>query len=125
MSESSVAGPASPPAEDKISSTVTLPDGRKLGYAQYGLQTGRPVIVLHGLAGSRFDGAFFHELGQQLDARIIGVDRPGMGRSSPHPTRTLLDFAKDVEHLTDHLNLDSYSIMVRVNLPEEQVANCR
>jgi pimeloyl-ACP methyl ester carboxylesterase len=102
------------PKDDKISSTLTLPDGRKLGYAQYGSSTGRPVILLHGLAGSRFDGAFFHEAGQQLGARVIGVDRPGMGWSSPHPTRTLLGLAKDVEHLTEHLKLDDYSVMVRI-----------
>src|SRR5215469_2492377 len=109
MSKSSVASPASPP-EDRISSTLTLPDGRKLGYAQYGSQTGRPVILLHGLAGSRFDAAFFHEVGQQLDARIIGVDRPGMGWSSPHPTRTLLGLVKDVEYLTEQMKLDDYSV---------------
>jgi pimeloyl-ACP methyl ester carboxylesterase len=116
MSKSPLASSASPPEEDKMSSTLTLPDGRKLGYAQYGSQTGRPVILLHGLAGSRFDAAFFHEVGQQLDARVIGVDRPGMGWSSPHPTRTLLDLVKDVEHLTEHLKLDDYGVMVRTPL---------
>jgi pimeloyl-ACP methyl ester carboxylesterase len=112
MSTSQVANPASPSKVDKTSSTLTLSDGRKLGYAQYGSLTGRPIILHHGLAGSRFDAAAFHEVGQQLDARIIGVDRPGMGLSSPHPKRTLLGFAKDVEHLTDHLKLESYSVMV-------------
>jgi pimeloyl-ACP methyl ester carboxylesterase len=112
MSNNPGASPASLPDEDKTSSTLTLLDGRKLGYAQYGSLTGRPIILHHGLAGSRFDAASFHEVGQQLDARIIGVDRPGMGLSSSHPNRTLLDFAKDVEHLTDHLKLDRYSVMV-------------
>lgn len=70
--------------------------------------------MLHGLAGSRFDAAFFHESGQQLDARIIGLDRPGMGWSSPHPTRTLFDLVKDVGHLTEHLKLESYGVMVRI-----------
>jgi pimeloyl-ACP methyl ester carboxylesterase len=115
-SKSPIPTPPALPEEDEISSTLTLPDGRKLGYAQYGSKTGRPVILLHGLPGSRFDGAFFHEVGLQLDIRIIGVDRPGMGWSSPHPTRTLLDLAKDVEHLTDHLKLDNYSMMVRISL---------
>jgi alpha/beta hydrolase fold len=112
-----VASPTSLHEEDETSSTLTLPDGRKLGYAQYGSQTGRPVILLHGLACSRFDAAYFHEVGQQLDARVIGVDRPGMGLSSPHPTRTLLDLPKDVEHLTEHLKLDDYSVMVRMPFP--------
>ncbi|KAF1815604.1 alpha/beta-hydrolase [Eremomyces bilateralis CBS 781.70] len=111
MSKSPVASPASPLEEDDTSSTLTLPDGRKLGYAQFGSPTGRPVILLHGLACSRFDAAYFHEVGQQLDARVIGVDRPGMGWSSAHPTRTLLDFVEDVEHLIEHLKLDDCSVI--------------
>jgi pimeloyl-ACP methyl ester carboxylesterase len=122
MSRRPVTSPISPPKEDTISSTVTLPDGRELGYAQYGSQTGRPVIILHGLAGSRFDAALFHEVGQQIDALVIGVDRPGMGWSSPHPTRSLLGLVKDIEHLTEHLKLDSYTIMVRVPLPLGSIA---
>jgi alpha/beta hydrolase fold len=123
MSKNLVVSPTSPPEEDETSSILTLPDGRKLGYAQYGSQAGRPVILLHGLAGSRFDAAFFHEVGQQLDARVIGVDRPGMGWSSPHPNRTLLDLGKDVEHLTEHLKLDDYSVMVRIPFPCGPIAN--
>lgn len=123
MSKSPVASPPSPLEGDKTSSTLKLPDGRKLGYAQYGSLTGRPVILHHGLAGSRLDAASFHEVGQQLDARIIGVDRPGMGLSSSHPNRTLLDLAKDVERLTDHLKLDSYCVMVRIPIPQGQATN--
>jgi hypothetical protein len=112
MSQNAVTSPSSPLKENDSSSTLTLPDSRTLGYAQYGLQTGRPIILLHGLAGSRFDGAFFDKVGKELGCRIIGIDRPGMGLSSPHPIRTLLDFAKDVEYLTEYLKLDSYSVMV-------------
>jgi hypothetical protein len=99
--------------EADTSSTLTLPDGRKLGYAQYGSPTGHPIILHHGLACSRLDGASFHEVGQELNARIIGIDRPGMGLSSPHSKRTLLDFVKDVEFLTEYLGLGSYCVMVR------------
>jgi pimeloyl-ACP methyl ester carboxylesterase len=104
----------SPPSiEDDITSfACTLPDGRKLGYAYFGSQTGHAIIVHHGLACSRLDGAYFHEVGQELGIRIIGVDRPGMGLSSPHPNRRLLDFAKDVEYLTEHLELEQYCVMV-------------
>ena len=102
----------SPHKERNTSSTVTLSDGRKLGYAQYGSQTGRPVILLRGLGGSRFEAASLHEAGQELDARIIGVDRPGMGWSSPAPSRTLLGLAKDIEYLTEYLKLDTYTVIV-------------
>ncbi|GAM90409.1 hypothetical protein ANO11243_084520 [Dothideomycetidae sp. 11243] len=96
---------------DDTTSTFTLPDGRKLGYAQFGAPTGRPVIVLHGLAGSRLEGAFYHDLGVELNARIIGIDRPGMGLSTHQAKRTVLGFAADVGHLTEHLALKEYAIM--------------
>ncbi|KAF2664925.1 alpha/beta-hydrolase [Microthyrium microscopicum] len=103
--------PKSPAPEDEVSSTFTLPDGRKLGYAQYGSPTGKPIIILHGLAASRLDGAYFHEDAKSLNARIIGLDRPGMGLSSPQPTRKLLDYPKDVQLLTEHLKLDDYAVI--------------
>lgn len=98
---------------DDNSDTLLLPDGRRLGYAQYGAQTGRAVLYLHGHPGSRLEGAHLHDLGLKLGARIIAPDRPGVGWSSPHPGRTLLDHPKDLEHLADHLKLESYGVLVR------------
>lgn len=100
--------------DDDSSDTCTLPDGRKLGYAQYGCLTGKAVFWIHGLPGSRTEGAYFHDHGIELGARIIATDRPGMGLSSPQPGRTLLDWSKDVEMLAAHLGLTEYSLLVRV-----------
>lgn len=97
------------------SDTLTLPDGRNLGYAQYGSLNGRPIFFMHGFPGSRLEGAGFHALGLELGARVIAVDRPGIGWSSPYPNRTLLDFPKDLEHLADHLGLDGYSVLVQAS----------
>ncbi|MCJ1254051.1 hypothetical protein MMC24_001865 [Lignoscripta atroalba] len=93
------------------SATLSLPDGRKLGYAQYGLQTGHAIIYLHGLPGSRMEAAFLDTIAVRLEVRIIAVDRPGFGWSSPHPNRTILGHAKDVEHLAERLKLDSYGVL--------------
>ena len=99
----------------ETSNIVILPDGRKLGYAQYGSPRGKPVIFLHGMPGSRLDAAHFDDVGKELGARIIGIDRPGIGWSTPQPDRTLLSPVKDVEALTDHLKIAKFSIMVRFN----------
>ncbi|KAI3329184.1 alpha/beta-hydrolase [Xylariaceae sp. AK1471] len=93
------------------SATLALPDGRILGYAQYGLLTGPAVFYLHGLPGSRMEGALFDAPAITPQARIIAVDRPGYGLSSPQPDRTILDHAKDVEYLARYLNLDSYAVV--------------
>ena len=100
--------------DNDISDTLLLPDGRKLGYAQYGSQTGRSVFYVHGHPASRLEGAHLHDLGLKLGARIIAPDRPGIGWSSPQPDRTLLDYPKDLENLADHLKLESYGVLVRV-----------
>jgi hypothetical protein len=99
--------------DNDSSDTLTLPDGRKLGYAQYGSLKGKSVFYLHGLPGSRIEGTWFHDLGLKLGARIIAADRPGYGWSSPHPGRTLLDFTKDLESLAKHLGIEKYAVLVR------------
>ena len=94
------------------SAILTLPDGRKLGYSQYGSHAGRTVFYCHGLPGSRIEAAPFDAMATRLGARIIAVDRPGYGLSSPQPTRTILDHAKDIEHLAESLKVNNYGVLV-------------
>lgn len=98
---------------DDCSATITLPDGRELGYARYGSGEGPAIICLHGLPGSRIDFARSDAAAKEVGARIISVDRPGIGLSSPHQGATLLTHAKDIECLADALRLGSYAILVR------------
>lgn len=120
--------------DDDTSATFVLPDGRKLGYAQYGhlqsqteIETKRKtesetegkrprqektVIYCHGLPGSRVEAASWEAIAAELGVRIIAVDRPGYGWSTPHPGRTILDHPKDIELLAKHLELEEYGVMV-------------
>lgn len=91
---------------------MTLPDGRKLGYAQYGSPTGKPIFYLHGFPGSRLEAALWDEQAKKLHARIISVDRPGYGWSSPQPDRTLSDHPKDVQKLAEELRVKEFGVMV-------------
>ncbi|KAL2377499.1 hypothetical protein RJZ90_006674 [Blastomyces dermatitidis] len=61
-----------PPVDS--TNTLTLPDARKLGYAQYGSLTWRPILYQHGLPGSRIEAAVFDELGEKYAVRIIAID---------------------------------------------------
>lgn len=47
----------------------------------------------------------------EYGARIIAIDRPGLGWSSPQPNRTILDHARDVELITDHLDIHEFGIL--------------
>lgn len=97
------------------SATFTLPNGRKIGYAQYGSPTGKPIISLHGILGSRLESALFDADAKQLGARIIAIDRPGIGWSTPDPRplqeRNVVNYANDVEALAEHLQLEDYAVL--------------
>lgn len=101
---------------DDCSAAIALPDGRKLGYAEYGCKEGPAIICLHGLPGSRIDFARSDAAAKEVRARIIAVDRPGIGLSSSHEKATLLSHAEDIEYLTDALKLESYAILVSIPL---------
>lgn len=95
------------------SQTHTLTDSRILGYSSYGPDNGYPLVFFHGLPGSRLDALSLSKLDpdNSLGLRIIGIDRPGMGLSSPHPNRTLLDYPSDVKSLVRYLGLKEYKIL--------------
>lgn len=97
--------------DDSTSATLVLPDGRKLGYAEYGARTGQPVLYMPGFPSSRIEGAGFDPEATKVGARIIAVDRPGYGLSSPHAEGTLLSHAQDVGVLANHLGLRRYGVL--------------
>ena len=97
--------------ENSDSHSFTLSDGRKIGFANFGAENGPTVFYLHGFPGSRLSGVFFDKPGKRLGARIIAVERPGVGISSPQPGRKLLDHANDIRELAEHLNVRSYGII--------------
>jgi pimeloyl-ACP methyl ester carboxylesterase len=77
-----------------------LANGRSLGWAEWGDERGRPVLLFPG-AGTSASLGFGVEILDRLEVRLIGVDRPGLGLSDPYPGRTLLDWAEDVAELID------------------------
>lgn len=91
------------------SAVITLSDGRQLGYAEYGALDGTPVLYFHGNPGSRLEGALIAPYAPS--ARIISIDRPGMGLSTFQPGRRFLDWPKDVLELVDRLKIQQFRII--------------
>ncbi|MEM2081315.1 MAG: alpha/beta hydrolase [Candidatus Bathyarchaeia archaeon] len=89
--------------------TLSLPDGRQLGYLTVG--KGSPIIYFHGTASSRLEILLLKELASQAKLQIIGVDRPGYGLSTFKPIKNLSDFNSDINFLTDHLGLSKFGIL--------------
>ena len=90
---------------------LRLPNGRWLGYAEFGTPDGRPVIYMHGLPASRLEGGIAAKAARKLGIRIISPDRPGIGLSDVQSGRTLSSWAEDVEHLVDSLDLERFSLL--------------
>lgn len=91
--------------------TIQLPDGRNLGYAEFGDPQGAPTFFFHGIPGSRLQAQLVDPHAARAGIRIIGVDRPGIGLSTFQPGRTFLDWPADVSVLADRLELDRFAVV--------------
>lgn len=90
---------------------LTLPDGRVMGYCEYGDPVGMPVIFCHGYPASRLQGALTQLVAKQIGLRIVSADRPGFGLSDPLPGRNLLDWPRDVAVLSDALGFERFAVL--------------
>jgi len=90
---------------------VRLPDGRWLGYAEYGDQRGRPLLSFHGGLSCRLDVAFASSVCRELGIRLLAVDRPGTGLSEDKAERTILDWPLDVANLARGLGIERFAVL--------------
>jgi pimeloyl-ACP methyl ester carboxylesterase len=96
----------------RLEGTIGLSDGRRLSFAEFGQHRGRPVIWLHGTPGARRQIPEPARIAaNELGLRLIGVDRPGVGSSSPHLYDRVLDFADDLNELLDRLDIDEFGLI--------------
>lgn len=91
--------------------SLLLPDGRTLAYTDLGAPDGAPVLYFHGAPTSRLDLVPYDAELARLGLRVFAPDRPGYGRSTPHPGRQLHDWPADVAALADHLGLDRFAVV--------------
>ena len=99
------ATPVAPPP-----AILHLPDGRALAYAEYGAPRGRPVLVFHGVPGTRLMWRNASEPASRHGLRLIAIDRPGFGASTPQPDRKLSDWQRDVTAVVDHLGVGKFAV---------------
>lgn len=90
---------------------IDLPDGRILALDDVGDPAGRPVVYLHGTPDSRLARHPDDGLAAAAGVRLLAVDRPGAGASTPHPAATLTSLGEDLAALLDHLDLPSVALL--------------
>lgn len=85
---------------------VTLSDGRLFGVAEIGPPDGFPILWFHGTPGARRQvPPAAVDFAAARGVRLIGVERPGVGRSTPHRYGRVIDFAADALAVMDQLGL--------------------
>src|SRR5579883_849134 len=90
--------------------TVRLRDGRSVGIAAVGQNDGFPIFHCHGSGSSRLEVKLFATQAAEVGVRLIGLDRPGIGRSDPKPGYRLLDWPDDVEEVADYLGIERFAL---------------
>jgi pimeloyl-ACP methyl ester carboxylesterase len=99
--------PAATPTSDH---TLSLADGRRVAWAEWGDPQGEPVLFLHRNPGSRLldpDSTATASAG----VRLITIDRPGYGRTDPvaDPTRSAV--ASDVRAVVGEIGVDDVALI--------------
>ncbi|MDC0666632.1 alpha/beta fold hydrolase [Nannocystis radixulma] len=82
------------------SDRLVLADGRVLAWREWGPVDGAPVLLCTGAGMSSALGLDRAVL-EQLGVRLLVVDRPGLGASSPDRRKTLFTVATDLGALAD------------------------
>lgn len=93
------------------SSILRLSDGRVLGYLEYGDPAGRPLFLCHGFLGSRLDRHPDDALTAALGVRMIALDRPGIGLSTPQRNRDIAAWPDDIVALADSLGINRFAVL--------------
>lgn len=91
---------------------VRLGDGRTIGIAEYGDPGGRAILWFPGTPGGRRQvppGAV--AVARARGVRLVGVERPGIGDSTPHLHASVLDWADDVREVVDQLGIGRFALV--------------
>ncbi|MCV7226346.1 alpha/beta fold hydrolase [Mycolicibacterium komossense] len=101
-----------PIARPKLEGNVAVGGDRQIGFAEFGDPQGRAVFWLHGTPGARRQIPVEARLcAEQQGIRLIGIDRPGIGSSTPHQYGTVADFAHDLHTIADVLGIDQMAVV--------------
>jgi pimeloyl-ACP methyl ester carboxylesterase len=96
----------------KLEGNVAVGDDRQLGFAEFGDPQGRAIFWLHGTPGARRQIPIeARAYAERKHIRLIGVDRPGIGSSTPHQYANVLAFADDLRTIADVLGINRMAVI--------------
>lgn len=101
-----------PIARPKLEGNIAVGTDRQIGFAEFGDPQGRAIFWLHGTPGARRQIPAEARAYAELEhIRLIGVDRPGIGSSTPHQYSNVLAFAEDLRVIADTLGINHFAVI--------------
>jgi pimeloyl-ACP methyl ester carboxylesterase len=85
-------------------------DGLRLAYLEVGDPQGPLVIHQHGGPSSRLEARLFEDVVSKHGLRLVCVDRPGIGQSSPQVLRSYARWADDLVAIADALGYREFGV---------------
>lgn len=95
---------------DGIERDVRTPDGRTLACLSVGTPGGPLVLHNHGGPSARLEVRLLAPAATALGLHVVGVDRPGQGRSSPQSPRTFEGWARDLTTVADAFEAERFGV---------------
>ncbi|KAK4498133.1 hypothetical protein PRZ48_010789 [Zasmidium cellare] len=96
-------------------STVTLKDGRRLGYSTLSgpdvEQNAPTILYFHGWPGAHPEGGMLKKSVIKRQVRLLTLSRPGFGESSFKADRTHLGWVEDVLEFVDQIGVQQFYIL--------------
>ncbi|HUE40681.1 MAG TPA: alpha/beta hydrolase [Chthoniobacterales bacterium] len=96
---------------EKDFNVLSLKNGGRLAFVEYGSSRGEPVFFFHGWPSSRTMGELADTAARELNVRIISADRPGICDSTFQPDRQLLDWPDLLQQFADHLEIQRFRLL--------------
>jgi pimeloyl-ACP methyl ester carboxylesterase len=90
---------------------LTLSDGNRIAWEEFGTPDGEPVIFCHGWPGSRRQAGRLDGAAKEFGFRILSFDRPGIARSTRPERRTLGDWPPLIEEAARQLCVEKFRIL--------------
>lgn len=103
------------PLIDPPARSMTLADGRRLSWQEFGAPDGRPVLYFHGGGSFCLEAGLFHREAVKNNIRLIATNRPGAGDTDLCPGRPVAAYSDDLEELLDALNIDTFACLGESN----------
>ena len=96
----------------RFEGTVRLRSGRSIAFAEYGPHSGRAILWFHGTPGGRRQiPPLARHLADERGIRLIALQRPGMGDSTPHLYGSVLGWAEDIAEVADQLGIERFGLV--------------